>query len=246
AAAFIREIVRLHGIPISIVLDRDKIFLSNYWKEIFRLQGTNMKYSTAYHPQTTDQTKVVNGSIKKYLSCFTFEKPKNWSKWLSWAEYSYNTSFHSSANTTPFKILYAQDPPPLAHYGSQPTPIFEVDRYLEERDRVLKELKEHLSKVQVNMKTKACGHRRNVQFEVGDKVFLNYIYIANNQWFDATMKNFYQGTMDRINIRTDWEGSLQTQISFYKTIHSIFHVSQLKKFIGSNVEKSDLPDALMD
>nr|GEY00135.1 hypothetical protein [Tanacetum cinerariifolium] len=172
-----------------------------------------MKYSTAYHPQTNDQTKVVNGSIKIYLRCFTSEKPKNWSKWLSWAEYSYNTSFHSSANTTPFKILYAQDPPPLAHYGSQPTPIFEVDRYLEEKDRVLKELKEHLSKVQVNMKTKACGHRRNVQFEVGDKI---------------------------------GKVAYKLKLPFTTTIHSIFHVSQLKKFIGSNVEKSDPPDGLTE
>ena len=135
AGAFIREVVRLHGIPRSIVSDRDKVFLSLFWREIFKQQGTVLKRSTAYHPQTNGQTEVVN------RSCFTSQRPKSWVKWLPWAKYWYNTSYHSSLRTTPFRMLYGRDPPTLLRYDHGSAVTFEVDRYLLERDELLAELK---------------------------------------------------------------------------------------------------------
>ncbi|GJU28568.1 retrotransposable element Tf2 [Tanacetum coccineum] len=141
ATVFVREIVRLHGIPCSIISDRDKIFVSHFWREIFKYQGTVMKQSTAYHPQTNGQSEVVNRSLDTYLRCFASERPKEWAKWLPWAEYWYNTSFHSGIGRTPFKVLYDRDPPRLMSYDHDTTVTTEVDQYLWERDRVLAELR---------------------------------------------------------------------------------------------------------
>lgn len=63
AEVFTKEIVRLHGIPEAIVSDRDKVFLSQFWEKLFKLQGMRLKYSSAYHPQTDGQTEVVNKGL---------------------------------------------------------------------------------------------------------------------------------------------------------------------------------------
>ena len=80
AKAFIKEVVRLHEFPQVIISDRDQIFLSHFWSELFHSAGTKLKYSTSYHPQTSGQTEVTNG-------CFVKHGPKQWPDWLTWVEY---------------------------------------------------------------------------------------------------------------------------------------------------------------
>lgn len=164
--------VRLHGIPCSIVSDLDKVFLSLFWTELFRLQGTSLKRSTTYHSQTDGQMEVVNRCIETYLRCFTSDKPRQWLRWLPWVEYWYNTSFHTSAQTTLIRILYSHDPPPLIRFGIGVTKVASVKEDLQSRDAILAELKHHLTRAQEKMKAKVDGKRRNVQFVVGDMVYL--------------------------------------------------------------------------
>lgn len=93
ASVFVNEIIRLHGIPHSIVSDRDRAFISSFWQEILRLQGTKLSMSTSYHPQTDGETKVVNRGLEMYLRCFTMDQPRSWIRYLAWAEFWYNSAF---------------------------------------------------------------------------------------------------------------------------------------------------------
>lgn len=108
ADVFVREVIKLHGIPASIVSDKDKVFTSHFWKEIHRLSGTKLKYSSAYHPETDGQSEVTNRVLKMYLRSYCFQTPRLWLKLLPWAELWYNSSHHSSINMSPFKALYGR------------------------------------------------------------------------------------------------------------------------------------------
>ena len=137
ADVFVKEIIKVHGFPETMVSDHDKVFLSHFWGSLFASQGTVLHKSTAYHPQTDGQTEVVNRCLEAYLRCFAGRKPTAWSQWLPWAEYWYNTSHHSSADTTPFKALYGRDPPKLLRLGNVPTANAEVEELIQSRDRLL-------------------------------------------------------------------------------------------------------------
>jgi len=116
AKAFISNIIRLHGMPLSIVSDRDRIFLSNFWRSLFQLHSTAFCYSSNYHPQLDGQTEVINHILEQYLRCYTYDNPKKWLEWLSWDEFGYNTSVHSSTKITPFEAVYGVPPPSMISY----------------------------------------------------------------------------------------------------------------------------------
>ncbi|GKB03805.1 transposon Tf2-1 polyprotein, partial [Tanacetum coccineum] len=138
AKVFLKEVIRLHGIPKSVLSDRDPLFLSTFWKEIFSLRGSKLKFSSAYHLGTDGHTEVVNWSLETYLHCFAAEQPKNWSFWLPWAEFWHNTSFHVSTNTTPFKVVYGRAPPIILKYVTGEIHCEAVASDLQDRDEALK------------------------------------------------------------------------------------------------------------
>ena len=82
AAKFVKEVVRLHGFPTTIVLDHDKVFMSVFWREMFRLEQTQLLRSTAYRPQTDGQSEIVNKMVETYLRYFVNGQPRHWVQWL--------------------------------------------------------------------------------------------------------------------------------------------------------------------
>lgn len=172
AKVFLDNIYKLHGAPLSIVSDRDKVFTSLFWKELFRLMGTTLEMSSAYHPQTDGLTERVNQCVETYLRCMVQQNPKQWALWLPLAEFWYNTNYHTSLKTTPFDALYGFSPQshPLNSY--LPNPHTDVVDIMGQRQQKLQELKENLTHAQHRMKLYADKRRSEREFQEGEFVYL--------------------------------------------------------------------------
>uniref|UniRef100_A0A2N9H589 Tf2-1-like SH3-like domain-containing protein n=1 Tax=Fagus sylvatica TaxID=28930 RepID=A0A2N9H589_FAGSY len=107
-----------------------------------------------------------------YLWCFTSANPKQWVCWLAWAEFCYNTSWHSTIKRTPFEVVYGREPPSLLTYISGTAKVVVVEQELLQRDQVLQELKQNIKTSQNRMKQVYDRRHREKDYAVGDWVYL--------------------------------------------------------------------------
>ena len=247
AQLFMDHVVKLHGLPASIVSDRDTIFVSHFWRKLFKLYKVNLQLSTAYHPQMDGQSERVNQCLEMYLRCAVQDSPKSWKSWLSLAELWYNSSLHSALGCSPFKALYGYEPNIGAVPSLPPTTTASVADIIEHRELHLQSLKEHLARAQNRMKLVADSKRQDYQFSVGDKVLLKLqpytqSTIANRPYPKLAYKYFGPYTMlERVG-----SVAYRLQLPEGSLIHPVFHISQLKPYTEDYTPVFDTLPVLTD
>jgi hypothetical protein len=233
ARVFFEEVVRLHGIPSSIVSDRDPIFTSNFWKELFKLSGIQLKMSSAFHPQTNGQSEAANKVIAMYLRCLTGDRPRQWLRWLPWAEYCFNTAYHSSLRETPFKLVYGRSPPSLRSYEKGDARVPAVEQSILDRDLFLSEVRERLHQAQEYAKLYYDNNHHEVVFGVGDWVWVRLLHrpaasIPGHRTGKLAPR-FYgpYKVLSRIG-----DVAYKLELPTGAKIYDVFHVGVLKAFHG--------------
>ncbi|KAB2625897.1 S ribonuclease [Pyrus ussuriensis x Pyrus communis] len=108
AELFISKVVKYHGVPVSIVSDRDPRFTSKFWVAFQEALGTRLLYSTAYHPQTDGQSERTIQTLEDMLRASVLQFSDAWHQRLDLMEFAYNNSFHSSIGMAPFEALYGR------------------------------------------------------------------------------------------------------------------------------------------
>ncbi|WVZ80504.1 hypothetical protein U9M48_027974 [Paspalum notatum var. saurae] len=134
AELYIQNVLRLHGVPISIISDRGPQFTARFWKSLHEALGTKLDYSTAYHPQTDGQMEQVNQLFEDLLRACVLTYGPNWEDSLPYAEFSYNNSYQASIEMSPFQALIKKKIGDLAYelelpeHLSRVHPVFHVSQ----------------------------------------------------------------------------------------------------------------------
>ncbi|MCO5591618.1 hypothetical protein L7F22_045607 [Adiantum nelumboides] len=171
ASLFIQHNFRIHGLPKSIVSNRDPKFTGHFWtslfKSLFKSLGTNLLFSSAYHPQTDGQTERVNQTLEEMLRHYIQIRLNTWEEYLPLVEFAYNNSFHTTIGMTPFQAAFGHTPLVPTNFVIQHK-VALANQLVNEMQDLLLQIKDKLAHVRQTYQKQANKHRRHFDFQDGD------------------------------------------------------------------------------
>ena len=174
AQLFFRDIYRLHGLPMSIVSDRDSRFLSHFWRSLWRSTNTTLNFSSAYHPQTDGQTEVVNRLLGNLLRILVGDNIKSWDVKLCQAEFAHNHAVNRITGFSSFQVIYGLVPRGLLDLLALPCkvrPHATAVEFMDQLHQIHQQTHSHLTASTAKYKLQADQKCRIVEFSVGDYVW---------------------------------------------------------------------------
>ena len=221
---FADRVVRYHGLPSTIVSDRDPKFVSEFWHQFCRRFAIRRALSTAWHPQTDGQTERLNRTIEQMLRTYIQSREEEWPHLLPALELAYNCTPHSATGLSPFEVMIGENPvrgqdldvietfPPTAT-----PPMTKAFRLLVDRAAV------HLEHAKNLQKAYADGSRRPLEFTIGDMVWVStrHMVLSGNRKFQQRYVGPYR-ILERIG-KVAYKLDLPPSMN----IHPVFHVSLL-------------------
>jgi hypothetical protein len=226
AHLFVSNIVRLHGLPASIVSDRGSIFTSHFWSTLASILKIDPRKSTAFHPQTDGQTERMNQTLEAYLRISCSYNQDDWFDWLPLAEFAYNNSRQESTKMTPFFANYGYNPRFLSQFevpADHSAPA--AEDFAAHLHEIHERLVENVKAAQDSQARYYDAKHERVEFKPGDMVWLNASNISTS----------------RPSKKLDWKrlgpykivkriGLQAYQLALPPTmrhLHNVFHVSLL-------------------
>jgi hypothetical protein len=228
ASVFIREVVRLHGLPREIVSDRGTQFTSHLWRRLLNLLGIQPCLSSAYHPQSNGQAERANQVLQQYLRCYVAYQQDDWVSLLPLAEFTCNNASNVSTGFSPFYLTYGYHPR-FELLTPEDSSVPAIEERLLQMQLTCDKLRTNLSKAQTDQELFANTHRKNPPpMEPGDLVWLDARNITTSR--PSKKLDFRRlGPFEIVRSINDVAHELKLPPSM--RIHPVFHVSLLEKAV---------------
>jgi len=157
---YLREVVRLHRLPSSIVSNRDSKFTSQWWKELHRTLGAKLLMSTSFHPQTNRQTERMNKNIGQILRTSIRSDQKDWIDKIDLTEFAINSSMSAMSRYAPFELNRGYMPSMLKEFRSNKTTAKGIKEFAAQVLHNLAEAHNAIIETQVFQTSQSNKHQR--------------------------------------------------------------------------------------
>ena len=233
AELFFDHVVRHHGLPKTLVSDRDTRFTGKFWQALFHATGTRLNLSTSFHPQTDGQTERMNRTLEESLRSYVLPHHRDWDQHLIPIEMAYNDSMHSSTRETPYFLNHGRHP--LMPHQIQrllPGSVPRANDFLANLRTALDRAKDHLDRAKARQKDNADKSRQDLSFQVGDLVRLSN---ANLPTYDLPSKKLGALFTSPLRIvKKVGPVAYQLDLPNNMNVHDVFHVSMLRPYHDPN------------
>ncbi|GJW96157.1 putative reverse transcriptase domain-containing protein [Tanacetum coccineum] len=172
ARMYLKEVVTRHGIPVSIICDRDPRFASNFWRSLQKALGTNLDMSIAYHPQTDGQSERTIQTLEDMLRACVIDFGNGWVNHFPLVEFSYNNSYHASIKAAPFEALYGRKCRSPVCWAEVGEVQLTGPGIVQETTEKIIQIKQRIQAARDRQKSYVDLKRKPMEFQVGDRVML--------------------------------------------------------------------------
>ncbi|QRV72049.1 Transposon Tf2-1 polyprotein [Ceratobasidium sp. AG-Ba] len=237
AILLLREVVRLHGLPDTIVSDRDSKFIATMWQELHRLLGVKLLMSTAFHPQTDGSTERANRTVAQILRSLVDSDQLNWSEKVPATELAINSSVSSSTGFAPFELNYGWMPK-LIGYPKVNTSFRGVQVLAEQAAENIDRAFDAIIASRVYMRGQANKKRRedDPALEVGSKAYLSTRNLSLPKGRAGKLLPKYIGPFTILSVNRDastYTLELPEELK-KRRINPVFHGSLLRPHYPNN------------
>lgn len=232
ADIFVKEIFRLHGLPKSLVSDRDVRFVSNFWRTLHAMLGISLDMSTPYHPESDGQTERTHRTLQQMLRPYLNDMKSDWSRFLPALEFGYNNAYQSSLKMSPFKADLGYEPRFMdIVFSTEENRSKSAEDFLSDQEALCHEVRERMAEAQDAQSVQVNRHRTTQTFERGDQVLLHrdvYAKTRRNSKLHVTYIGPFT-VSERVNdnaYRLDIPGSTHHYTTFNVSYMLPFHGDQ--------------------